>query len=72
MHNFNKQLFFIKRYFFCLTLNNLFDFYFIFCEKSLSCILSLGYFFESSFTFLDLAGLEHHFKSLGGARKPGT
>ncbi|XP_075270086.1 ensconsin isoform X7 [Opisthocomus hoazin] len=29
-----------------------------------------GYFFESSFTFLDLAGLEHHFRSLGGARKP--
>ncbi|XP_027546092.1 ensconsin isoform X4 [Neopelma chrysocephalum] len=29
-----------------------------------------GYFFESSFTFLDLAGLEHHFRSQGGARKP--
>ncbi|XP_068040954.1 ensconsin isoform X2 [Anomalospiza imberbis] len=33
-------------------------------------INNTGYFFESSFTFLDLAGLEHHFKSLGGARKP--
>ncbi|XP_074000717.1 ensconsin [Numenius arquata] len=33
-------------------------------------INSTGYFFESSFTFLDLAGLEHHFSSLGGARKP--
>ncbi|XP_051470311.1 ensconsin isoform X2 [Apus apus] len=31
---------------------------------------SAGYFFESSFSFLDLAGLEHHFRSLGGARKP--
>ncbi|XP_029878981.1 ensconsin isoform X3 [Aquila chrysaetos chrysaetos] len=33
-------------------------------------INNTGYFFESSFTFLDLAGLEHHFRSLGGARKP--
>ncbi|XP_066402965.1 ensconsin isoform X2 [Molothrus aeneus] len=33
-------------------------------------INNTGYYFESSFTFLDLAGLEHHFKSLGGARKP--
>ncbi|XP_066467322.1 ensconsin [Tiliqua scincoides] len=29
-----------------------------------------GYFVESSFTFLDLAGLEYHFRPLGGARKP--
>ncbi|XP_032299521.1 ensconsin isoform X5 [Coturnix japonica] len=35
-----------------------------------SRINNTGYFFESSFTFLDLAGLEHHFRSLGGARKP--
>ncbi|XP_025975892.1 ensconsin isoform X3 [Dromaius novaehollandiae] len=35
-----------------------------------SSINNTGYFFESSFTFLDLAGLEHHFRSLGGARKP--
>ncbi|XP_068006315.1 ensconsin isoform X2 [Melanerpes formicivorus] len=35
-----------------------------------SRINNSGYFFESSFTFLDLAGLEHHFRSLGGARKP--
>ncbi|XP_071662603.1 ensconsin isoform X3 [Patagioenas fasciata] len=33
-------------------------------------INNTGYFFESSFTFLDLAGLEHHFRALGGARKP--
>ncbi|XP_030802028.1 ensconsin isoform X2 [Camarhynchus parvulus] len=33
-------------------------------------INNTGYYFESSFTFLDLAGLEHHFNSLGGARKP--
>ncbi|XP_075002020.1 ensconsin isoform X7 [Calonectris borealis] len=33
-------------------------------------INNTGYFFEPSFTFLDLAGLEHHFRSLGGARKP--
>ncbi|XP_074718716.1 ensconsin isoform X1 [Strix uralensis] len=33
-------------------------------------INNTGYFFESSFTFLDLAGLEHHFRSLGGVRKP--
>ncbi|XP_069708067.1 ensconsin isoform X2 [Phaenicophaeus curvirostris] len=35
-----------------------------------SRINNTGYFFESSFTFLELAGLEHHFRSLGGARKP--
>ncbi|XP_067398395.1 ensconsin isoform X2 [Emydura macquarii macquarii] len=37
---------------------------------SSSSINNTGYFVESSFTFLDLAGLEHHFRSLGGARKP--
>ncbi|XP_043366977.1 ensconsin isoform X2 [Dermochelys coriacea] len=35
-----------------------------------SSINNTGYFVESSFTFLDLAGLEHHVRSLGGARKP--
>ncbi|XP_019405737.1 PREDICTED: ensconsin isoform X2 [Crocodylus porosus] len=35
-----------------------------------SGINNTGFFVESSFTFLDLAGLEHHFRSLGGARKP--
>ncbi|KAJ6660122.1 hypothetical protein lerEdw1_018049 [Lerista edwardsae] len=37
---------------------------------SSSNINNTGYFVESSFTFLDLAGLEYHFKPLGGARKP--
>ncbi|XP_032999745.1 ensconsin isoform X3 [Lacerta agilis] len=35
-----------------------------------SSINNTGYFVESSFTFLDLAGLEYHFRPLGGARKP--
>nr|XP_060609408.1 ensconsin isoform X2 [Anolis sagrei ordinatus] len=35
-----------------------------------SSINTTGYFVESSFTFLDLAGLEYHFRPLGGARKP--
>ncbi|XP_048345874.1 ensconsin isoform X3 [Sphaerodactylus townsendi] len=35
-----------------------------------SSIKSTGYFVESSFTFLDLAGLEYHFRPLSGARKP--
>lgn len=38
----------------------------------MSYILSPGGFVESSSTFLDLAGLDHHFTTLGGARKPGT
>ena len=44
----------------------------IYFEKSLSYILSPGGFVESSFTFLDLAGLDHHFTTLGGTRKSGT
>uniref|UniRef100_A0ABM5G3Z8 Ensconsin isoform X2 n=1 Tax=Pogona vitticeps TaxID=103695 RepID=A0ABM5G3Z8_9SAUR len=35
-----------------------------------SSVINTGYFVESSFTFLDLAGLEYHFRPLGGARKP--
>ncbi|KAG3290332.1 microtubule associated protein 7, transcript variant X16 [Ictidomys tridecemlineatus] len=34
-----------------------------------SGIHSAGGFVESSFTFLDLAGLDHHFTALGGTRK---
>ncbi|KAM6464601.1 ensconsin isoform 2-T2 [Liasis olivaceus] len=34
-----------------------------------SSVNNAGYFVESSFTLLDLAGLEYHFKTLGGARK---
>ncbi|KAM3856639.1 ensconsin isoform 3-T3 [Vipera latastei] len=34
-----------------------------------SSVNNAGYFVESSFTLLDLAGLEYHFKPLGGARK---
>lgn len=41
-------------------------------KKSLSYILSPGGFVESSFTFLDLAGLDHHFTTFGGTRKSGT
>nr|XP_056709811.1 ensconsin [Euleptes europaea] len=37
---------------------------------SSSSINNTGYFVESSFTFLDLAGLEYHFRPLGGAKKP--
>ncbi|XP_064342732.1 ensconsin isoform X4 [Camelus dromedarius] len=33
-------------------------------------IHSAGGFVESSFTFLDLAGLDHHFTTFGGTRKP--
>lgn len=44
----------------------------IYFEKSLSYILSPGGFVESSFTFLDLAGLDHHLTTLGGTRKAGT
>ncbi|XP_061479933.1 ensconsin isoform X2 [Rhineura floridana] len=36
---------------------------------SSTSINNTGYFVESSFTFLDLAGLEYHFRLLGGARK---
>lgn len=47
--------------------------YFLFCfGKSLSGILSPGGFVESSFTFLDLAGLDHHFPTVGGTRESGT
>lgn len=38
----------------------------------MSYILSPGGFVESSFTFLDLAGLDHHFTTFGGTRKSGT
>ncbi|XP_034274771.1 ensconsin isoform X3 [Pantherophis guttatus] len=34
-----------------------------------SSVNNAGYFVEPSFTLLDLAGLEYHFKPLGGARK---
>lgn len=44
----------------------------LYFEKSLSYILSPGGFVESSFTFLDLAGLDHHLTTLGGTRKAGT
>lgn len=44
----------------------------IYFEKLLSYILSPGGFVESSFTFLDLAGLDHHLTTLGGTRKAGT
>lgn len=52
--------------------NKLFFFFLIYFGKSLSYILSPGGFVESSFTFLDLAGLDHHFTAFGGTRKPGT
>jgi hypothetical protein len=38
----------------------------------MSYILSPGGFVESSFTFLDLAGLDHHVTASGGARQSGT
>lgn len=58
-------------FFICVSLINFF-FFLIYFEKSLSYILSPGGFVESSFTFLDLAGLDHHVTTFGGTRKPGT
>lgn len=59
-------------FFICVSLITFFFFFLIYIEKSLSYILSPGGFVESSFTFLNLAGLDHHFTTFGGARKSGT
>lgn len=59
-------------FFICVSLITFFFIVIIYFEKSLSYILSPGGFVESSFTFLDLAGLDHHFTTFGGTRKSGT
>lgn len=64
--------FYIECQFHMCESNKLFFFFLIYFGKSLSYILSPGGFVESSFTFLDLAGLDHHFTAFGGTRKPGT
>lgn len=58
--------------FFYICVSLIFFFFVIYFEKSLSYILSSGGFVESSFSSLDLAGLDHHCTTIGGAREPGT